>query len=173
MKETVLKKKLSELDSVETKTDWSESDLWNSIQEKMELAESKPAMKLSYQKVLPWAAILIAMVGFYFLSESGASPVIVTSETVEFSFDFQWNDDLDLEEGKAFIAESCDKELDICLSPNFQSVYQELQQIELDKEALKSMVEQYGVDELSAKAIIELENVESELTSQLISMILS
>ena len=174
MRPEELKERLEELKEADLETSWSKEELWASVEARL----SKPKSRHRYLKrgvsTLPWAAVVLCAIGFYWWSNT--SPAIQV-ETESFAVFSESADDFvayaPLSEGKQLIYETCNKQLEICESPQFKNLYQELLQIEKEKVLLLSMVEQYGSDEIAIKALIQLENAESSITSKLISLIMA
>ena len=169
-----VRKKLKELEELDLHSSWCNDDLWSDIE--LQLDESKKG-KRRYLNVLintiPWAAILIMAAGVYFWSGHRTSEIEIEEVMVENQIDTDFYGDELLAEGKDFINEACSKQLEICQSDQFKVLYEELIFIEEEKKSIQILVDQYGSDETSTMALIELENAESSVTSELISLIVS
>ncbi|MDW3196680.1 MAG: hypothetical protein R8G66_30160 [Cytophagales bacterium] len=169
-----LNKKLESLNQVDLETSWSRDDLWEAIESKME--DQKPRRRFLTEgwRTLPWAAAAMVLItlGLFWWSTQPVSDVIevVEIETIGDPI-LEMESEVQLAEGKLFIHEACRKELEICESPTFIQLYRELNQIEEEKTLLAEAVKQYGADEIATRAMIQLENAESSITSQLVSMI--
>lgn len=174
MRPEELKEKLETLNEANLETPWSKEELWDSVAS--QLSNHKPQHKFLDVglRALPWAAVVLCTIGFYWWStedptiELETKPITLVEESLD---PFQLGDQL--EEGKQLIREACGKQLDICESPKFKSLYQELLQIEEEKSLLLGLVAQYGSDEIAIKALIQLENAESSVTGKLISLIMT
>lgn len=172
MKDKNLSDKLKELDQVDLETSWSEKDLWDTIESRLEEQNDPRRLRTIGLNALPWAALVLFALGLYWwssASEPGTIEVVAIEVETDLVIDLT-NDD-HLTEGKNFILEACRKEMEICDSPSFLMLYEELSRIEEEKILLSETVKQYGADEIVARALIQLENAESSITSQLISMI--
>lgn len=171
MKDQNLTEKLKELDKVDLETSWSKENLWDAVELKMAGQKKSRQFSMTGWKALPWAAIVFFAFGSYWWSNEGSTQVKVVEVVVNSEVTKGIEMDDSLEEGKNFILEACRKQLDICTSPSFKVLFAELTRIEEEKDLLSEAVRNYGLDEISTKALIQLENAESSLTSQLVSMI--
>jgi len=174
MKPEALRKKLEKLDEKHLETTWSKEELWGSIGSQLPQKKSKHRFFEVATRALPWAAIVLFTLGFFWLSRNG-DEINVEVETIAYEDDVTdvFEADPELDEGKELIYETCRKQLEICESDQFKHLFEELQQLEEEKSGLLIMVEQYGSDEVAIKALIELENAESSITGKLISLIMT
>lgn len=172
MKDPKIADRINALDPVDLDTSWSKEQLWEAIESKMDDQKSNHRFLNIGWKALPWAAMFLFALGVYWFSSnttSNAIKVVSMEAQVEPIRIIERNDQLI--EGKNFIQEACKKELDICSTPSFVILHDELSRIEDEKMLLSETVRQYGADEITTRALIQLENAESSITSQLISMI--
>ena len=169
-----LKKKLDQLPETELETSWSKEDLWDSLESQLSKSTGKHRFLHAGLRVLPWAAAVLFTIGMYWWTIKEPTIKIETesmSPIQESSMDLTETGQLD--EGKQLIRETCDKQLEVCSTPQFKSLYSELLQIEEEKYLLSGIIDQYGSDEISTKALIELQNAESSITSKLIALIMT
>lgn len=167
-------KKLEELNQVDLETSWSREDLWEAIESKMEDQNPRRRFLTDRRQVIPWATaamVLFALGMTWWLQRPISNSIEIVEVEVINDPILEIDGDDQLAEGKIFIQEACQKELEICESPTFIQLYQELNQIEEEKTLLAEAVKQYGADEIATRAMIQLENAESSITSQLVSMI--
>jgi hypothetical protein len=170
-KENHLQRKFKDADSIVEQTTWSKEDLWNSIERNLDNKSSRN--HIFRKRILPWAAIILLGLSALFYSQLRSS----TYESLEISVAPQIEqilmENTQTQEGKAFINESCTKQLNVCKSPNFLSLSTHLDKIDTEREGLLEMMSRYGKDDVMMKALIELENAEAEITSKMIKIILS
>lgn len=172
MKDQDIKTKLRQLDLVDLETQWSKDELWDAVELKVSGGTESRHFSIRQWQALPWAAMILFALGIYWWSSNETLPKVEVVEIVVNSAESDAiENDESLQEGKNFILQVCQKELDVCASPSFQVLYTELTRIEEEKQMLAEAVKQYGADEIATRALIQLENAESTLTSQLISMI--
>lgn len=171
MKDQNLTEKFKELDKIDLETSWSKEDLWEAVEFKMAGQKKSRQFSMTGWKALPWAAIVFFALGSYWWSNEESTQVKVVEIVVNTEVTEGIERDDSLEEGKDFILEACRKQLDVCTSPSFQVLFTELTRIEEEKDLLSEAVRHYGADEVATRALIQLENAESSLTSQLVSMI--
>ncbi|MEM9339265.1 MAG: hypothetical protein AAGA66_11090 [Bacteroidota bacterium] len=151
-------------------TSWSQEELWRSIESGLD-GESKRRIPFSFLRL---AASIVMVLGLLWWFADRNKITLEKEPLTEYRQDDASFSSIDvLSEGKRFITEACLKQLAICTSPSFKVLYAELIQVEEEKIALKEIVNQYGQDEASTKALIQLKNAESSITSELISMISS
>lgn len=173
MKDQRLNEKLKELDNKDLETSWSQRELWEAVESKMEGKKGKQRFLPSQWKALPWAAIVLLGLSMYWWSiQEETTHIEVVEVMVNAELPVRTESYKQLVEGKDFILEACRKELEVCESPPFQQLYEELSRIEEEKVLLAQAVKQYGADEVATRAMIQLENAESAITSQLVSMII-
>ncbi len=173
MKDRNFAEKLKELDHIDLETSWSDKDLWDTIETHLDEQQGNRRFLTVGWKTLPWAAVILFTLGLYWWSsttESGNIEVVAIEVPGDPIIGIQSNDHLT--EGKNFILDACQKELEVCTSPSFILLYEELSRVEEEKILLAETVRQYGADEIATRALIQLENAESSITSQLVSMIL-
>lgn len=174
MKPEDLKKKLDDLDEASLETSWSKEELWHAVESRLSDHKKRRRLSKAAPAAWPWAAVVLLAIGFYWWSAKDPAIKLETESVVAFdetSDDFRKNDELS--EGKQLIHETCSKQLEICDSPQFISLYQELLEIEEEKSLLEELVGQYGSDEVAIRALIQLENAESSITGKLISLIMT
>lgn len=165
-----LSRKIMEADKADRTLSWNQSELWVSIESSLEIQSSKPNYKW-----LAYAATVAILIGAFSWVEWVTNDGIQLS-TEPISHREIWMEDRSaavLDEGKAFIAASCKKQLPICSSEEFLTLYQELDLIEVERVAVQVALRHYGQDEILIQALIDLENTESSITNELIQLILS
>ncbi|MFT5640661.1 MAG: hypothetical protein ACI9A7_000758 [Cyclobacteriaceae bacterium] len=159
------KNKIEQADKNVQVKSWKKEELWSAI-------ESKQKKKQHHVVWLKYAAgIILLLSGIILFTNRPAENIVFSS--VEFYEMERIEEYSDIEQGKAFIATSCQKELPICSSEEFLTIYSDLDLIEYEKEALLRQIDKYGQDEVMMDALIQIVNEETSLTGQLIQMILS
>jgi hypothetical protein len=169
--ENHLQRKFKDANSIVEQTTWSKEDLWNSIERNLDNKSSRN--HILRKRILPWAAIILLGLSALFYSELKPDTYESIEITVAPQIEQILIENAQTQEGKAFIDESCKKQLKVCESPNFLSLSTHLDKIDTERASLLEMMSRYGKDDVMMKALIELENAEAEITSKMIKIILS
>lgn len=165
----ILKEKIRSLDHVRPPVSWSDEQLWDQISQ-----ENKRSNPLSWWSVAAAVAVLITA-GFYlFVSNYLASENLSYSTEISQQLPETLVDENNSEsEAMEFIKSECLHWADICKSPEFQSLSDELSELESEMIEIDQMIEKYGEDPAFIASKAQVEGMMSEITNQLIQMVLS
>jgi hypothetical protein len=78
-----------------------------------------------------------------------------------------------IQEAMVFIHDSCQKQLQVCFTPQFQELKTQLDELTIEMEKVKEQQTIYGQEPELIKAQIKLENLQAQITKELIQLILS
>ncbi|MEL6559446.1 MAG: hypothetical protein AAFQ94_14745 [Bacteroidota bacterium] len=165
----ILREKIRSLDQVRPPINWSDEQLWDQIAQ-----ESKGRNQLFWWSVAAAIALLITAGSYLYLSN------YLTSEDLSYSTEISQElpetpTDVGGSETEAmeFIKSECLHLADICKSPEFQSLSDELIELESEMIEIDQMIEKYGEDPSFIASKAQVEGMMSEITNQLIQMVLS
>ena len=163
-------KKIYSLDDSPPPVTWHEEVLWDHIERKM--GAKRNLRRTLYAAACAGVSITIALVLHF------SSPHEVTvAHTVE--TDVRENGTLYDEYGPVetsaleFIRTSCEQEMEVCKTTEFEALAHELDVLEEEIAALDEMITNYGEDPSFVKSKIQIENLKSEIIGELVQMILS
>jgi hypothetical protein len=123
------------------------------------------------------AACIVLMIaaGIYFLYTSPGTPTLSYSQEIYVdepqvtSFEQAGN----IQEALGFIQTSCENQLLVCRTPQFQELKEQLDELHKEMQLLKEQQTIYGQEPEFIKAQIKLENLQAQITKELIQLIVS
>ncbi|MEM7107712.1 MAG: hypothetical protein AAF519_05750 [Bacteroidota bacterium] len=149
-----------------------ESEIWNKVQSKR-----SRSLQVRFKQIFLWSGALAASLALLLLAYSLFYPS--REEKITFStysrvvMELNTQQPEDLAWAEKFIAEHCKTAAYICKNPEFTELQEELQLINAEMNDLEIMIANYGVNEFLVQSKIQIENHKSEITFQLIQMLMS
>jgi hypothetical protein len=123
------------------------------------------------------AACIVLMIaaGIFFLRTSPAKPTLSYSQEmyVEEPQDSSFEQAGAIQEALGFIQTSCESQLLVCHTPQFQQLKGQLDELNKEMQLLKQQQTLYGQEPEFIKAQIKLENLQAQITKELIRLIVS
>jgi hypothetical protein len=123
------------------------------------------------------AACIVLMIaaGIYFLYSSPGTPTLSYSQEiyVEEPQGTSFEQAGTIQEALGFIQTSCDNQLLVCRTPQFQELKEQLDELHKEMQLLKEQQTLYGQEPEFIKAQIKLENLQAQITKELIQLIVS
>jgi hypothetical protein len=119
--------------------------------------------------------VLIMAAGIFFLHSSPARPTLSYSQEIymeepQVASPKQTGA---IQEALGFIQTSCESQLLVCRTPQFQQLKGQLDELNKEMQLLKQQQTLYGQEPEFIKAQIKLENLQAQITKELIQLIVS
>lgn len=172
MKEEWLKSKVERFEEDMSYSSGVEEELWGLIESKR--SPKKKQLNLNWISGIA-ASLLLGTALIYFISNSK----IESGETLSFSIEEEIDtsspkgENSDLVLAKELISSQCAQVAEVCKSPEFIELQNELSLLETEIIDLENMISQYGEDDLLIQSKIKIENHKSEITQKMIQIIMS
>ncbi|TRX61758.1 hypothetical protein FNH22_02980 [Fulvivirga sp. M361] len=170
----ILREKVTSLDSM-PELSWNEDDLWQTLQSELGYQN----LKKSRGRTMLWssiaAAVSIVTVVFIkvFIADPGAT-ITYTHYVEDAETAMLDENEAGSDEGARELIESmCLSDLEICKTPEFIELKDQLDEVAEEIESLDQMIAMYGEDPALARSKTEIENFKSEIMYQLIQIITS
>ncbi len=165
----ILRKKISSLDKISPPVGWTEDQLWAQIEQ----SEEKFSPQIRWA-VAATIAVLLAVGSYFFIIDNQQSAQLsYSSEIIDPITILPATLDESDSEALAFIKAECLHLSEVCKSPEFQFLSDELVALETEMVQIDEMIQKYGEDPAFIASKAEVADLMSEITNQLIQMVLS
>ena len=171
----ILREKVTSLDTM-PELSWNEEDLWQTLQSELEHQHPK---KSRVRTILwPSLAAAVSIVAIAFVKVFIADPAGATITYTHYMEDagtgmLDENGAGPDEDAQELIESMCLSDLEICKTPEFIELKDQLDEAAEEIENLDQMIAMYGEDPVLTRSKTEVENFKSEIMYQLIQIITS
>lgn len=156
------------------------ADSWVFLEEQL-ANETTPARQGRMVPLLHyWASVAaclaMCIIGWLFIKTPPADKLTLSYSQEMIEAEPAWTSiggDETLEEAITFIQASCEQELAVCRSPQFKELKSQLDELSTEMEKIQQEKARYGLDPEIMKAQIKLENMQADITKELIQLILT
>ena len=164
----IIHEKVRSLDPSYPQLSWGEEELWQAVNSK--LNKSHRPWRWGYMAAaVTLVALLLARV---FIAESPGVTYEVSKEE-DYNIPAMDPGEHLNSEAMEFIQSACLKELDICKTPEFIELKEQLDEVEKEIAELEAMIGKYGPGPAFISSKMKIENFRSEIMFQLVQVIMS
>ncbi|MDO1447115.1 hypothetical protein Q0590_12675 [Rhodocytophaga aerolata] len=147
------------------------------------LESSLPSTAPAVTKQLTWLTYfsaaacisLIIAISIWFVKQQASSPLYTYSQELYIAESpaNSTGHPLAIQEAMGFINDSCENQLLVCATSEFKELKGQLDELTIEIEKLKAQQTTYGQEPELIKAQIKLENLQAQITKELIQLIVS